>query len=151
MPGRRNLTQTRTRLRTSTNRWTVGEEQVCRHDFDARDPATARVTNAKLGVEFALTLSSATLPFLHKWKMTGQGTFVPASSGPTAATSSADRSRVRRASGPFSGPAKASTIARNFERGAPAQSGVPEPPGLGEAPGVKRGCAPTTGVLASIP
>ncbi|MBC7725582.1 MAG: aldose 1-epimerase family protein [Burkholderiaceae bacterium] len=60
-------------------------EQVYRHDFAPDTPVEVRVTNPRIGVEFTLGFSTGTLPFLHQWKMLGQGAYVlglePANSG----------------------------------------------------------------------
>lgn len=51
-------------------------EQVFRHGFGDRGPATARIVNPVLGLEFTLTFPSDVLPTLYQWKMIGQGAYV---------------------------------------------------------------------------
>lgn len=60
-------------------------EQVYRHGFTGGNAVDVRVTNPRIGVEFSLGFSSAALPTLYQWKMTGRGTYVlglePSNSG----------------------------------------------------------------------
>jgi len=51
-------------------------EQVFRHDFDAGDDVVATVRNRKIGLQVDLRFSATTLPYLHQWKMSGEGTYV---------------------------------------------------------------------------
>lgn len=51
-------------------------EQVYLHDFDESADVRLRVTNPRIGVEFSMTFSRDTLPFLYQWKMVGQGHYV---------------------------------------------------------------------------
>ena len=51
-------------------------EQVFHHDLHADTQVQALVTNQRLGIEFSLGFSSSTLPYLHQWKMVGQGAYV---------------------------------------------------------------------------
>jgi hypothetical protein len=51
-------------------------EQVFVHELEQNGPTTATITNPARGLEFTLTFSGVELPYLHQWKMVGQGHYV---------------------------------------------------------------------------
>ena len=51
-------------------------EQVYVHELRTDAPTTVTVTNPARGLEFALTVTGVELPYLHQWKMVGQGHYV---------------------------------------------------------------------------
>lgn len=51
-------------------------EQVFHHRIDGDADPWVRVTNAQLGLEFGMSFSRDTLPYLVQWKMSGEGHYV---------------------------------------------------------------------------
>lgn len=51
-------------------------EQVFHHRFDPGADPCIRISNSQLGLEFALSFSLDSLPYLVQWKMSGEGHYV---------------------------------------------------------------------------
>lgn len=71
-------------------------EQVFQHAFAAGSDPTVRVVNAARGLEFEMTFSGDTLPYLMQWKMMGEGHYALGVE-PTNVNSLAGRAGARAA------------------------------------------------------